>query len=445
MSSMGFMTSLNPNEELRAAERTMILVRWAAVPFALVQVLTYYMPYPGNTWHLGLLLVALLAAGSGLIHLIHLRSHTVATSKRLSAFAFAFDFAIIFAFVWLYSFDVNTAMFVMVYLLPLEGAIRYQRAGALGVMGLATVVYALRELHAAHLYGHDFLLTSISFRMGVGFLIASVAGAMALRFWKERQRVQSLYHHERAAADTLRELNAIKSTFLGAVSHELRTPMTSILGFALTLQAQGPDVSRDEQQMMIDIIATEASRIDRLMDDLLDVHRLARGQLPTDPQPIDMSVLAHDIAAWANEQGREIELDVPSAVTAVADEHQVRRIMEHLVSNALKYGGPKGNVNLRLADTDQGVQITVHDDGPGVPDAEREHIFESFRRGSTGASSPSPGTGVGLALVKRFAELHGGWVWIEDDPMGGATFCVMLPHLPAISLAHAGQNAAEAG
>lgn len=178
--------------QLRDAERTMIMMRWFASAFALVQVLTFYMPYPPGVREVGLGLAAATALGNLIFVWQVRRVETAQEVHRLAISSLAFDFVLVMAFVTVYTFDVNTAMFALIYLLPLEGAIRFRRRGALTVMAAATIVYILREGWGAYHYGHPFLPASISFRMGIGMLIAAVAGAIATRYAQEQGRAGEL-------------------------------------------------------------------------------------------------------------------------------------------------------------------------------------------------------------------------------------------------------------
>jgi signal transduction histidine kinase len=116
----------------------------------------------------------------------------------------------------------------------------------------------------------------------------------------------------------------------------------------------------------------------------------------------------------------------PTSRYVNADAAKVERMMENLLANAARHTPPDSSIWLRFEEADGGVVIVVEDDGPGVPDEQKELIFEAFRRGWTTAE----GSGIGLSLVARFAELHGGRAWVEDRPGGGASFRVFLPDLP---------------
>ncbi len=229
---------------------------------------------------------------------------------------------------------------------------------------------------------------------------------------------------EREAAKQLRALDAMKNTFLAAVSHELRSPLTAVLGLALTLEQQ--QLAPDEQQDLLQRLASNARKLDRLLTDLLDIDRLARGTVTPQLHTTDVGALARRTIQAADYLGdRPIHVEA-SPVVASVDAAKVERIVENLLVNTSRHTTEDTNVYVRVCEEDDGVLIVVEDDGPGIPAEIREAIFEPFRQGPT-LSGHAPGTGIGLSLVQQFAQLHGGRAWVEERPGGGASFRVHLP------------------
>ncbi|MGH3665917.1 MAG: histidine kinase dimerization/phospho-acceptor domain-containing protein, partial [Egibacteraceae bacterium] len=224
-------------------ERTMLRVRWAGVGFAIVQALTFYRPYPPGVLQVALGFVVLLAAGNVAVAVALPRVRDERQASRLSLAALAVDAVAVLGLVFVYAFDPDTAMFALVYLLPLEGAIRFQRPGALWIMALATAVYTLREVFGTVVYGTPFLVVSVTYRMGIGWLIAWVAGAMASNLARERDELATAKSTVERSLARLEDLNVelqaaneVKDDFLAVTNHELRTPLTAILGYSLTLR-----------------------------------------------------------------------------------------------------------------------------------------------------------------------------------------------------------------
>ncbi len=167
-----------------------------------------------------------------------------------------------------------------------------------------------------------------------------------------------------------------------------------------------------------------------MVRDLLDLDRLSRGIIGPKLQVADVGAIVRDLVAQTDiAEGRSVVLDVASVSIAV-DQSKLERIVENLLANTVRHTPEGAHVWVRTRAQDGGALIVVEDDGPGVPAELHEAVFEPFRQGPS-QSSHSPGAGVGLALVARFAELHQGRAWVEDRPGGGASFRVFLPGAPS--------------
>jgi signal transduction histidine kinase len=232
---------------------------------------------------------------------------------------------------------------------------------------------------------------------------------------------------EREAGARLRALDEMKTTFLHAVSHELRTPLASILGSALTLDNDQVPLSDDDARDLIRRLGLNARKLDRLLSDLLDLDRLDRGILEPNRLPVDLAAMARRLVDDQSLPlaGRPIEV-VADPILAEVDPAMVERIVENLLINAVRHTARGIAIWVRVRAVEDGVLLSVEDAGTGVPEELRAGVFEPFRQGP-GRDEHSPGVGIGLSLVARFAELHGGRAWIEDRPGGGASFKVSLP------------------
>lgn len=261
-------------------------------------------------------------------------------------------------------------------------------------------------------------------------LMASIFVAMV---WHARRRHAAMrqtehsLERERDAVERLRAMDEVKNTFLQAVSHDLRTPLTAILGFALTLQKEEElGLSGEDRRELAARLAANARRLNRLVSDLLDLDRLQRGAIEPTMRPTDVGGLARSILEGLEALPRDrIQADLESVVVPI-DPAKVERILENLLVNASKHTPPDSHIWLRVLAQEAGVLIVVEDDGPGVPEEFRKTIFEPFRQGPEG-QGPSPGVGIGLSLVARFAELHRGRAWMQERDGGGASFRVYLP------------------
>jgi PAS domain S-box-containing protein len=263
-----------------------------------------------------------------------------------------------------------------------------------------------------------------------GFIIDITEQKLAEQTTREAlERERRALERERQATRRLRALDETKNVFLNAVSHELRTPLAAIVGIALTLQRAGSSLAEEDTADLVDRLAANAGKLDRLLNDLLDLDRLNRGIVTPQLRRTDLAALVTRIATEWQQAGRPLELAVEPVVAQV-DSAKVERIVENLLANADRHTAPDTPVWVKLARQDQGVLIAVEDAGSGVPPELRAALFEPFRQGPE-APTHAPGVGIGLALVARFAELHGGRAWVEERPGGGSSFRVLLSDPPA--------------
>jgi len=219
------------------------------------------------------------------------------------------------------------------------------------------------------------------------------------------------------------------NTFLDAVSHELRTPLATVIGIAKTLKRAGQSLAEDDVADLVDRLVNNADKLDKLLTDLLDLDRLTKGIVAPKLTRTDLAALVGGVAQeWRQRSGRRLEVLV-EPVVATVDPAMVERIVENLLANADRHTTPDTPVRVTLARRDEGVLLAVEDAGAGVPRELQAELFEPFRRGRQ-TPARTPGAGIGLTLVARFAELHGGRAWVEDREGGGASFRVLLPDSP---------------
>lgn len=230
---------------------------------------------------------------------------------------------------------------------------------------------------------------------------------------------------EREAAARLRALDEMKDTFLQAVSHDLRTPLAAILGMAITLERGDVGLGPEETRELAGRIEHNARRLERLVTNLLDLDRLARGVLTPTFEPTDVGDLVRRMVTDSDPSGDQVEVSTETVIVPV-DAPKVERIIENLLANAVKHTPAGTSVHVTVTGSEHGALIAVEDAGGGVPRELREKIFEEFRQG-TDAPQASPGVGIGLSLVRRFAEMHHGRAWVEEREGGGASFRVFLP------------------
>ncbi|MCU0755647.1 MAG: response regulator [Xanthomonadales bacterium] len=237
-------------------------------------------------------------------------------------------------------------------------------------------------------------------------------------------------------ADEIRALSEARTRFFAHVSHEFRTPLTLVLGPVRDALSGRHGELPAALRLALTTARRSAERLLKLVNELLDLSRLAAGRFDLHPARHDLAAqLRREIEALQPEAARRgLQLEVvglADPLQLVYDADQLERIVGNLLGNALKFTPAGGRVTLRLIPAAAEVGIEVEDTGPGVPLAEQTRIFERFQQGSTAAPADAPGTGIGLALVRELVELHRGRIELLSEPGQGACFAVWLPrHLP---------------
>jgi two-component system, sensor histidine kinase and response regulator len=232
---------------------------------------------------------------------------------------------------------------------------------------------------------------------------------------------------ERSQAERLVRLDALKNAMLSTLSKDLRAPLTAILAGANALQRPELDLERDETRDLLTQMATRARRMERLLNDLVDLDRLGRGILEPNRFPVDVGALVAEVAGACEVlEGRRVEIDA-EPVRIAADAPKIARMVENLLVNAASHTPADAAIWLRVRGAPEGALIEVEDDGPGVPDARKASLFDGLQRPYDTDAVRGAGDGIGLALVARFAELHGGRAWVEDRDGGGSSFRVLVP------------------
>jgi signal transduction histidine kinase len=234
---------------------------------------------------------------------------------------------------------------------------------------------------------------------------------------------QELAEAERRLAEALASANEAKNTFLRAAAHDFRGPVTAILGNAQVLSDLGDRIDAGERSTIAEAIVHRSEELHMLLEDLLDIDRLEREVVTPNRVPIDLRATVREAVresgVWSS---HEVTIDVDEGRAAL-DRVMVGRILANLLANVLAHVAPRRPVWVRARVRDDGVLLVVEDAGAGIPLGQREGVFQPFVR----ADTSSPGMGLGLSLVARFAGMHGGRAWVEERSGGGASFQVRLP------------------
>lgn len=257
----------------------------------------------------------------------------------------------------------------------------------------------------------------------VAVLFTDVSERKAL----EKARAEIL-EREQAARQEAERAVALQRIFLGMISHELRTPLASIKGFSSSLLAEDVDFDLEQQRDFLRIIDQEADRLTELIDQLLDVVRMQAGTLhvlttkTTLSTVIERAMPQLTTLTAAHHLSIEVADDLPAII---ADSRRLAQVLVNLVGNAVKFSPPGTPIRLRAALHEGVIQMTVADEGIGIPAEERCRVFEVFHQVRTGL--PQQGAGLGLAICRGIVQAHGGTIWIDEDVTAGTTVHFTVP------------------
>jgi signal transduction histidine kinase len=232
----------------------------------------------------------------------------------------------------------------------------------------------------------------------------------------------------RRKAEELQERNAELDSFVHTVSHDLKSPLVAIAGFAQLLEKKCADAVGPTGQRYLQKVVSNVMRMREHIDDLLELARVGRDAVAL--EPVNVAQILREVLDELQEriQGRGARIDVPEDLPVVGyQEVRMRQLLRNLVENALKFMGDQPDPNVAIEWTQSGGEIcfAVRDNGIGVAEERQEAIFEVFRRLPEAAEIE--GTGVGLALVRRIVQIHGGRVWVHSAPGKGSTFYFTVP------------------
>jgi signal transduction histidine kinase len=222
-----------------------------------------------------------------------------------------------------------------------------------------------------------------------------------------------------------------KSEFLANMSHELRTPLNAIIGFSQVLRDEMVGSVNEKQAEYLDDIISSGNHLLSLINDVLDLSKVEAGQVELQMHPFSLREALERgvvmVRERATEEGVRVAFAADPEIDEVdGDERRIKQVIFNLLSNAVKFTPAGGEVDVSATRVNGEVRVSIADTGPGIALEDRERIFEEFQQSETGIGHRE-GTGLGLALSKRFVELHGGRIWLESEPGSGSTFTFALP------------------
>ncbi|KEO84942.1 sensor histidine kinase [Tumebacillus flagellatus] len=230
-------------------------------------------------------------------------------------------------------------------------------------------------------------------------------------------------------AQELKQMETLRQELISNVSHEIQSPLTSIRGFANTLQNEG--LSLEERRRYLSIIEMESARLSKLSDNLLKLTSLESEHQPFEPRPCRLDVQLRNVVLACEPQWLEksLELEVDLTETTVnADEQLLLQVWMNLIHNAIKFTPHGGSLHISLDKTAEGARVRVTDTGPGIAPEDQLRVFERFYKGDKSRTrTAGSGSGLGLAIAKKIVELHQGRILVASRVGAGSTFEVTLP------------------
>ena len=283
--------------------------------------------------------------------------------------------------------------------------------GCTTAVGVPIVAHGGDLLGVAEFYGRD-----VPSEDGLLETLGSIAGQVAQFIERKRAEARS---------------ERLRKEFMATVSHELRTPLTAIEGWLDTLLTEEPGALNEEQRRFLGTVKRNSERLHRLVDDLLVARQVETGRLSLDFEELDLDDLLREtlelVHASAEAKGIELHATLNGAAPVRGDRTRLLQLFDNLLTNAVKFTPEGGRVEVRLADRGDRCEVEVRDTGVGIPEADRQHLFQPFFRASSAKEHGIGGTGLGLAISKAIAEGHGGDIRLGESNGSGTCFVVELP------------------
>jgi PAS domain S-box-containing protein len=232
---------------------------------------------------------------------------------------------------------------------------------------------------------------------------------------------------------TRKELERQKDEFVAVATHELRTPVTSLKGYAQLLRNRFRKAGDEASALLMERMDGQTDRLVALIGDLLDATKVEAGQLRLEPEAFAIDDLVGERAAemQLTTEHHRIRLVGRADAAVVADRDRVGQVLTNLLSNAIKYSPPEGDIQVTADRDGDGVRVCVRDRGPGIPEDQRDRVFDRFYRLGDDADRGHPGLGLGLYIAAEIVRRHDGRIWVEAAPGEGARFCFWLPRAAA--------------
>ena len=398
----------------------MTYVRWFGVLFGFAS-LTIQPTPPTDTGALirGYALIVVLLVGSLFIWGMNNRLKSETDQKRLGLLGFVFDMAVVSGIVFTFAHEDPYITWSLVFVIPLEGALRYQMRGALASVAYLAVFFVFQSVQRAALLGTPFDIDTYVFVVCMATLIAGVTGSMANQ-WREKSEAfekQSL---------KLAEVDELKDRFLAITSHEIRGPLTAIIAGVDTVRKRKDRLTPEQEDRLLEMVYLQGRQLARLVDDLQITSQITSGQLTLQPDWAELQPTVNQALEAAASKRRQHQLEVfLEPLTCLMDASRIGQIVRNLVENAYKYTPDNTRVSVTGRAVSRGMELEVSDAGKGIPADKRDLLFKAFSRIEETAAGQE-GVGLGLYVVSQLVNCMKGRIDLSSSE-AGTTFTIFIP------------------
>jgi len=432
---------------LRGVERWISIVRMVVFPFVLAIVAVAAYPSGWELW--AWLTTAAFALGTIAFFALARSRIGEAHSGLQSLLAQLFDTAIVVGYVLVFSFEAGTPVQQLLYIDLAAACVRFEILGGLVLAAAsAPIVAGFEKLRVGALHVH-YSWRLVELQTGLETLMALIVGWLVRRLVIEGAEAEArareaeqlrdelarradladaAYESERRTVEELRRLSSLRADFVSLVSHEVRTPMAAVIGSAQTLRRRWRELSAEQRDAFLALIADEIDRLAALVTEVLDSSRIDEGTFSYSFRELDLGLLVSDTIAAA-ELGREgirISASLPATLPDVrGDPARLRQVLTNLIDNAIKYSPEGSLIEVRASAQNGHASVEVVDHGAGIAAEDQGLVFEKF--GRVRSTSAKPGSGLGLYIARAIAEAHDGALEVRSSPGEGSTFILRLP------------------
>lgn len=403
--------------DIVASERLMVGMRWLIALWAVFQIFLDESFYPSGVRGWAFLLIAVLVVGNLALWFATHRTASDGDARRIAVASVGFDLVIVMSFVMLYGFDPDRSLWALMFIVPIEGAARFQMRGVLWSWAILVVLYVGKELWAEATFGHPVHVSSITFRMGLVLLAGVLAGRLAQQLHDQKAELSS-------ALARLERVDGWRSRLVQMLAHDVRSPLASIDSTTQLLLQRRERLDDERVTDLLAAIRRHSTRLQYLASDLLDLARSESETLQLSPEAFEVGELVREVTPLVSAEDTAVRVEGDVGVEVVADRQRLSQVYANLLTNALRHGRPP--VRVVISEHDGWVELAVVDVGEGVRPDVADRLFTAF--GGDGKGS----VGLGLWMSRLLVEAHGGTLeYVRDERAGTTTFRAILPARPA--------------